>query len=324
MKHHHHETHMPPPQQNYGVPPPFDYNRPPQQGYPQQQGYNMPQQGYGMPQQSYGMPQQSHHQKHLQQGYDMPQQQGYDMPLQQGYGMPQQSYGMPQQPTYGTPSHHEKHPSHAAWLHQYSNNADPDDLRTMFESVDTDQSGDIDIYELEALLDKQGDEFSSQEVSMMMGMFDTNHKGRLSFDEFVQLMGFLNQTKNTFNHYDQDGDGVIDQDQISHAMAKIHGGEFVEEVGGHRAVDDHVAEFTDKGIPFLSSGRKDKKTKHGKQKTKKEKKGPGIFTMRNFVILAVSFGVMRTLYRHNKLPGFTGGKFDIMNILSNFTHKLTS
>jgi len=301
-KPHHHGTHMPSPQQNYGVPPPFDYNQPPQQGYPQQ-GYSMPQQGYGMPQQGYGMPQQ-----------------GYGMP-QQSYGMPQQSYGMPQQPTFGTPSHHQKNPHHADWLHQYSNNADPDNLRSMFDSVDTNQSGSIDVYELERLLDQQGDEFSTQEVSMMMGMFDTNQKGRLSYNEFVQLMGFLNHTKNTFYQYDQDGDGVIDQDQVAHAMAKIHGGQFVEEVGGHKAVNENVDQFTDKGIPFLSSGRKNKKSKlEGKHK--KEKKGPGIFTMRNFVILAISFGVMRTMYRHNKLPGFTGGKFDIMHVLSNFAHKL--
>jgi len=258
----------------------------------------------------------------------------------------QQSYPPQQQPYYPPQNSMPAQHNDPKWIQQYASYADPNQLRQYFDSVDTDRSGDISVYELEAALEAAGEDFDDQEVEMMMAMFDVDQNGKLNFAEFVELKGFLGQIKNVFSQYDQDGDGALTEDQVSSAMAAIHGPQFIDTVGGKGIVDQEVVEFRDKGIPFLSHGRKNKKSKrHGKKDKnhggkkdknhggKKGKKGPGIFTVRNFIILAVAFGVLRTLNNHGKLPnmqGFGGAKLlggaaggaGIVALLSKFGPKL--
>jgi hypothetical protein len=60
--------------------------------------------------------------------------------------------------------------------------------------------------------------------------------------------------------------------------------------------------------------------KQNKEKYQKHKKS-GVFTLRNFVMLSVVTGVGITLYKHNKLPGFSrSGGFNVINVIENALH----
>ena len=47
-------------------------------------------------------------------------------------------------------------------------------------------------------------EFNIETVQLLMNLFDTDHSGQITYDEFVRLFDFVNQWRNTFMAYDRD------------------------------------------------------------------------------------------------------------------------
>lgn len=77
------------------------------------------------------------------------------------------------------------------------------DLREAFDKVDTDKSGSIDLGELEGLCSSLNYQVKQADVTALFNEIDTNHDGKVSFEEFVawfrlgkstKLKGFLKQS----------------------------------------------------------------------------------------------------------------------------------
>jgi len=69
------------------------------------------------------------------------------------------------------------------------------DLRQAFDKVDKDNSGAIDLSELEALCGQLNHTVKHDEVTALFKEIDTNHDGKISFEEFVAWFRLGNATK---------------------------------------------------------------------------------------------------------------------------------
>ncbi len=65
---------------------------------------------------------------------------------------------------------------------------DDDKLYYAFQKFDLDNSGYISVKELRQVLDKIGQSYSEEQIEQLVSMVDTDHDGRLNFNEFVRLM----------------------------------------------------------------------------------------------------------------------------------------
>lgn len=59
------------------------------------------------------------------------------------------------------------------------------EIREIFAHFDKDKSHSIEAIELLAVLRALGDEPTAEELAMALEGLDTDHNGRISFDEFV-------------------------------------------------------------------------------------------------------------------------------------------
>ncbi|XP_067931885.1 programmed cell death protein 6-like isoform X2 [Watersipora subatra] len=115
------------------------------------------------------------------------------------YGQ-QQGYGQPAPPPQG----------------------DPNYLWGVFQRVDTNRSGDITAFELQAAL-KNGtwQPFNPETVRLMIGMFDKDNSGTINFQEFQSLWKYVTDWQNTFRGYDRDGSGSIDKNELKNALTSF-------------------------------------------------------------------------------------------------------
>lgn len=65
-------------------------------------------------------------------------------------------------------------------------------LKTLFQSIDVDKNGVIDINELRELFRKIGIELNDEEFRITFSSFDINNDGKIDFSEFVN--GLQNRT----------------------------------------------------------------------------------------------------------------------------------
>ena len=66
-----------------------------------------------------------------------------------------------------------------------------DELRAVFDAIDADGSGDIDLGELKVAINKMsadGGEATDADVKNMLNFGDTDGDAQVSFDEFRQIM----------------------------------------------------------------------------------------------------------------------------------------
>ncbi|KAI8333809.1 hypothetical protein EDC96DRAFT_525845 [Choanephora cucurbitarum] len=155
------------------------------QGY-QQGGYQ--QQGYGAP------PPQSPYNSYRPQA-----QGGYPPPQQGGYPPPQQGYA-PQRP-HGPPP-----------------GSDPQ-LWSWFTAVDTDNSGQLSVDELQrALVNGDWSPFNIETVRTMVNMFDKDNSGTIDFNEFAGLWKYIEDWKRCFQTFDADNSGNIDVVEMRNAL----------------------------------------------------------------------------------------------------------
>lgn len=66
--------------------------------------------------------------------------------------------------------------------------ADGAQYKTTFDIVDGDKDGYITAVEFQRLVEMRGDEISPAQVALFVARFDSNGDGRISLDEFAELM----------------------------------------------------------------------------------------------------------------------------------------
>ncbi|KAF7295329.1 EF-hand domain-containing protein [Mycena indigotica] len=88
-----------------------------------------------------------------------------------------------------------------------------------FSAVDTDRSGSISVSELQqALVNGNWTRFDLDTVKMLMGIFDTDRSGTISFNEFSGLWKYISDWQNVFRHFDRDGSGSIEGNELASAL----------------------------------------------------------------------------------------------------------
>jgi Ca2+-binding EF-hand superfamily protein len=99
---------------------------------------------------------------------------------------------------------------------------DDDRLRQIFQKVDSDGSGQIEAGELgEALENGAWEPFNPGTVALMVGMFDRNGDGTISFPEFKKLWKYMEEWTTTFRRYDADGSGRISAKELHTALSSF-------------------------------------------------------------------------------------------------------
>ncbi|KAJ7090274.1 hypothetical protein B0H15DRAFT_256597 [Mycena belliarum] len=92
-------------------------------------------------------------------------------------------------------------------------------LYNFFAAVDQDRSGSITVTELQAaLVNGNWTRFDLDTVKMLMGIFDTDHSGTIDFKEFSGLWKYISDWQNVFRHFDRDGSGSIEGQELAQAM----------------------------------------------------------------------------------------------------------
>ncbi|KAI9141187.1 hypothetical protein BKA69DRAFT_1075343 [Paraphysoderma sedebokerense] len=184
-----------------GAPPPSYPSSQPQQQQPQYQNYK--------PQQ----PQQP--------GYPPSSNAGYPPPTSAGYPPATSAGYPPQNPVYGSLPHHGSGTPPRPQIPSAKPpppGADPA-LWNYFIAVDQDNSGHITCDELQQAL-QNGDwtTFNSETVRLMMNLFDRNHSGSITFDEFAALWKFITDWNACFQSFDRDRSGYIDKNELRQAL----------------------------------------------------------------------------------------------------------
>jgi Ca2+-binding EF-hand superfamily protein len=88
-------------------------------------------------------------------------------------------------------------------------------VQQLFQAVDTDHSGQIDVGELQRALSSGGyHQFQVRTASLLIRMFDQNRSQTIGFSEFQGLWNYLTQWKQSFDQFDQDRSGSIDHQEL--------------------------------------------------------------------------------------------------------------
>ncbi|XP_017878207.1 programmed cell death protein 6 isoform X2 [Ceratina calcarata] len=95
-------------------------------------------------------------------------------------------------------------------------------LWDVFQRVDRDKSGSITADELQqALSNGTWTPFNPETVRLMIGMFDKNQTGTVSFEEFGALWKYVTDWQNCFRSFDRDNSGNIDRNELKTALTNF-------------------------------------------------------------------------------------------------------
>ncbi|KAK8617264.1 hypothetical protein V6N13_080182 [Hibiscus sabdariffa] len=99
-----------------------------------------------------------------------------------------------------------------------------EDIKVMFNKMDTDNDGIVSIEELKAGFKNFGSQLAESEVQMLIEAVDANGKGTLDYGEFLAISLHLQRMANdehlrkAFSFFDKDGNGFIDPDELRDAL----------------------------------------------------------------------------------------------------------
>ncbi|KAL4810164.1 hypothetical protein BDV18DRAFT_130411 [Aspergillus unguis] len=135
---------------------------------------------------------------------------------------PPQNYGFgppPSQPVRNRPPPASR-PPHTPQPHSLGvPNDDPQQLFPLFRAANSSNSGALSEQELgSALVNGDFTSFHPKTVKMMISMFDRNHSGTISFDEFVSLWRYLAAWRELFDRFDEDRSGRISLREFEKAL----------------------------------------------------------------------------------------------------------
>lgn len=92
-------------------------------------------------------------------------------------------------------------------------------LWEVFQKVDRDRSGHISADELQvALSNGTWTPFNPETVRLMIGMFDKQNRGTVSFEDFGALWKYVTDWQNCFRSFDRDNSGNIDKFELRTAL----------------------------------------------------------------------------------------------------------
>jgi len=92
-------------------------------------------------------------------------------------------------------------------------------LWDVFSSVDRDKSGFISADELQmALSNGTWTPFNPETVRLMIGMFDKQNRGAVSFEDFGALWKYVTDWQSCFRSFDRDNSGNIDRNELRTAL----------------------------------------------------------------------------------------------------------
>lgn len=95
-------------------------------------------------------------------------------------------------------------------------------LWDIFQRVDTDRSGYISQDELQvALSNGTWTPFNPETVRLMIGMFDRQNRGQVSFEDFAALWKYVTDWQNCFRSFDTDSSGNIDRNEMKTALTSF-------------------------------------------------------------------------------------------------------
>ncbi|KAE8692893.1 Calcium-dependent protein kinase 7 [Hibiscus syriacus] len=99
-----------------------------------------------------------------------------------------------------------------------------EDLKVMFNKMDTDNDGIVSTEELKAGFRNFGPQLAESEVQMLIEAVDANGKGTLDYGEFLAVSLHLQRMANdehlrkAFSYFDKDGNGFIEPDELRDAL----------------------------------------------------------------------------------------------------------
>ncbi|KAK8482906.1 hypothetical protein V6N13_100974 [Hibiscus sabdariffa] len=99
-----------------------------------------------------------------------------------------------------------------------------EDIKVMFNKMDTDNDGIVSIEELKAGFKNFGSQLAESEVQMLIEAVDANGKGTLDYGEFLAVSLHLQRMANdehlrkAFSFFDKDGNGFIEPDELRDAL----------------------------------------------------------------------------------------------------------
>ncbi|RWR94123.1 putative calcium-binding protein CML25 [Cinnamomum micranthum f. kanehirae] len=105
---------------------------------------------------------------------------------------------------------------------------DPNDLRMVFEKVDSDGDGKISSSELGSMLQSLGRQGSAEEVELMMRAVDLDGDGCISLGEFLSVTtrerdpgSCLEDLKGAFGVFDRDRNGLISAEELHRVLGEM-------------------------------------------------------------------------------------------------------
>lgn len=88
--------------------------------------------------------------------------------------------------------------------------------------VDKDRSGHISADELQiALSNGTWSPFNPETVRLMIGMFDRENRGTVSFQDFGALWKYVTDWQSCFRSFDRDNSGNIDKEELKTALSSF-------------------------------------------------------------------------------------------------------
>lgn len=102
------------------------------------------------------------------------------------------------------------------------------ELKDIFAMFDKDNSGSIDVNELESMVSSLGISATKEDLNDMIAEADIDKSGTIEFDEFKTLIGPHFQKEkppedyiDAFNFFDKDGDGFISRSELRNIMNTV-------------------------------------------------------------------------------------------------------
>lgn len=91
-------------------------------------------------------------------------------------------------------------------------------LRKWFEAIDVDKNNELDATELQRALGLGNLHFSLKSVAQMIRIHDSDRSGTINFAEFQRLHVFLTNMQKSYQHFDNDHNGELDEREIQQAL----------------------------------------------------------------------------------------------------------